>query len=57
MQKLHYFYGDRLLVPLPTGSERQVTLWGAAVALHKKCSMAVLLMAKIGLSAPKKQPE
>ena len=35
LQKLHYFYGDRLLVPLPTGSERQVTLWEVAEELSR----------------------
>jgi hypothetical protein len=42
MQKLHYFYGDRLLVPLPTGSERQVTLWEVAEELSRRLTRLFL---------------
>ena len=42
LQKLHYFYGDRLLVPLPTGSECQVTLWGVAEELSRRLTRLFL---------------
>ncbi len=42
LQKLHYFYGDRLLVPLPTGSERQATLWEVAEELSRRLTRLFL---------------
>ncbi len=42
LQKLHYFYGDRLLVPLPTGSERQATLWEVAQELSRRLTRLFL---------------
>jgi len=42
LQRLHYFYGDRLLVPWPTGSERQVTLWEVAEELSRRLTRLFL---------------
>ena len=42
LQKLHYFYDDRLLVPLPTGSERQATLWEVAEELSRRLTRLFL---------------
>jgi hypothetical protein len=42
LQRLHYFYGDRLLVPLPTGSERQATLWEVAEELSRRLTRLFL---------------
>jgi hypothetical protein len=42
LQKLHYFYGDRLLVPLPTGAERQATLWEVAEELSRRLTRLFL---------------
>jgi mannosylglycerate hydrolase MGH1-like protein len=42
LQKLHYFYGDRLQVPLPTGSERQATLWEVAEELSRRLTRLFL---------------
>jgi hypothetical protein len=39
---LHYFYGDRLLVALPTGSERQATLWEVAAELSRRLTRLFL---------------
>jgi hypothetical protein len=35
LQKLHYFYGNTLTVPFPTGSERQMNLWEVAEELSR----------------------
>jgi hypothetical protein len=42
LQKLHYFYDDRLLVALPTGSERQATLWEVAEELSRRLTRLFL---------------
>jgi hypothetical protein len=42
LQRLHYFYGDRLLVPMPTGSERQATLWEVAAELSRRLTRLFL---------------
>jgi hypothetical protein len=42
LQRLHYFYGDRLLVPLPTSSERQATLWEVAEELSRRLTRLFL---------------
>jgi hypothetical protein len=42
LQRLHYFYGDRLLVPLPTGSERQATLSEVAAELSRRLTRLFL---------------
>ena len=42
LQKLHYFYGDALTVPLPTGSERQMTLWEVAAELSRRLTRIFL---------------
>jgi hypothetical protein len=39
---LHYFYSDRLLVPLPTGSEHQATLWEVAEELSRRLTRLFL---------------
>ena len=42
LQRLHYFYGSRLLVPLPTSSERQATLWEVAQELSRRLTRLFL---------------
>ena len=42
LQKLHYFYGNHLLVPLPTGSEPQATLWEVAEELSRRLTRLFL---------------
>jgi len=42
LQKLYYFYGDRLLVPFPAGSERQATLWEVAAELSRRLTRLFL---------------
>ena len=42
LQRLHYFYSDRLLVPLPTGSECQATLWEVAAELSRRLTRLFL---------------
>jgi len=42
LQKWHYFYGDALTVPLPTGSERQMTLWEVAAELSRRLTRIFL---------------
>jgi hypothetical protein len=42
LQKLHYFYGNGLTVPFPTGSERQMTLWEVAAELSRRLTRIFL---------------
>jgi hypothetical protein len=42
LQKLHDFYGNTLTVPLPTGSERQMTLWEVAEELSRRLTRIFL---------------
>jgi hypothetical protein len=42
LQRLHYFYGSRLLVSLPTGSERQASLWEVAADLSRRLTRLFL---------------
>jgi hypothetical protein len=42
LQKFHYFYGDRLLVSMPTGSERQASLWEVAAELSRRLTRLFL---------------
>jgi hypothetical protein len=41
-QKFHYFYGERLKVPFPTGSERRMTLWEVAAELSRRLTRIFL---------------
>src|SRR5262249_35014502 len=36
LQKFHYFYGDTLKVPFPTGSTHQLNLWQVATELSRR---------------------
>ena len=36
LQKFHYFYGDTLTVPFPTGAERRLNLWQVAGELSRR---------------------
>ncbi|OGL14930.1 MAG: glucosidase [Candidatus Rokubacteria bacterium RIFCSPLOWO2_12_FULL_71_22] len=36
LQKFHYFYGDTLTVPFPTGGERRLNLWQVAGELSRR---------------------
>jgi hypothetical protein len=42
LQKFHYFYGNALTVPFPTGSERQMTLWEVATELSRRLTRIFL---------------
>ena len=42
LQKFHYFYGERLKVPFPTGSEQQMTLWEVATELSRRLTRLFL---------------
>src|SRR5207244_8563424 len=42
LQKFHYFYGQRLTVPFPTGSERQMTLGEVAAELSRRLTRIFL---------------
>jgi hypothetical protein len=42
LQKFHYFYGKRLTVPFPTGSERQMTLGEVATELSRRLTRIFL---------------
>ncbi len=42
LQKLHYFYGNTLTVPFPTGSERQMNLWEVAEELSRRLTRIFL---------------
>ena len=42
MQKFHYFYGNTLTVPFPTGSERQMNLWEVAAELSRRLTRIFL---------------
>jgi hypothetical protein len=42
LQKFHYFYGDSLRVPLPTGSGRQASLWEVAAELSRRLTRLFL---------------
>src|SRR5438093_5049042 len=42
LQKFHYFYGDGLTVPFPTGSERQIPLWEVAAELSRRLTRIFL---------------
>ena len=42
LQKFHYFYGNTLTVPFPTGSERQMTLWEVATELSRRLTRIFL---------------
>jgi len=36
LQRLHHYYGDSFVVECPTGSGRQMTLWGVATELSRR---------------------
>ena len=42
LQKFHHFYGDTLMVELPTGSGRQASLWQAAAELSRRLTRIFL---------------
>jgi hypothetical protein len=42
LQKFHYFYGDGMKVACPTGSDRLMTLWDAAVELSRRLTRLFL---------------
>jgi hypothetical protein len=42
LQKFHYFYGNTLTVPFPTGSERQMNLWEIATELSRRLTRIFL---------------
>jgi hypothetical protein len=42
LQKFHYFYGNTLTVPFPTGSERQMSLWEVATELSRRLTRLFL---------------
>jgi hypothetical protein len=42
LQKFHHFYGDTLMVELPTGSGRQTSLWQAAADVSRRLARIFL---------------
>jgi len=42
LQKFHYFYGDTLKVPCPTGSETALNLWQVAAELSRRLTRIFL---------------
>ena len=42
LQKFHYFYGNTLVVPFPTSSEHQMTLWEVATELSHRLTRIFL---------------
>ena len=42
LQKFHYFYGDTLMVDLPTGSGQQASLWQAASEISRRLARIFL---------------
>ena len=42
LQKFHYFYGDTLMVDLPTGSGQQASLWQAAAEISRRLTRIFL---------------
>jgi hypothetical protein len=42
LQKFHYFYGDTLRVPFPTGSETALDLWQVATELSRRLTRIFL---------------
>src|SRR5216684_4484354 len=42
LQKFHYFYGDSLKVPCPTGSTQTLTLWQVAAELSRRLTRIFL---------------
>jgi hypothetical protein len=42
LQKFHYFYGDTLRVPFPTGSATALTLWQVATELSRRLTRIFL---------------
>jgi hypothetical protein len=42
LQKFHYFYGDQLIVELPTGSGKQATLWEASAEISRRLTKIFL---------------
>src|SRR5213596_166269 len=42
LQKFHYFYGDSLKVPCPTGSGRMLNLWQVAAELSRRLTRIFL---------------
>jgi hypothetical protein len=42
LQKFHHFYGDTLMVELPTGSGRQASLWQAAAEVSRRLTRIFL---------------